>query len=213
MFRLLLGTATVLGAGYAIKKYYDKNEDNVNEKIEDGLLSIYEWLDEKSVALDKYLDSLDEEKNSTFYSVEEEITFESLQNMKKKVYHDSFVDFINLFEKIENVDLGTLKYQEIDFNSNVYINQLFDETVQNNLKITTDLLFKANNLLNDIVNNLEIIIIKNSDYKSFKTKEKELLKDAFSLAKFIQKICISQTIDENIVLKFNNIISSIQEEI
>ena len=117
------------------------------------------------------------------------------------------------FEKIENVDLGTIKYQEIDFNSNIYADNLFDESIQNNLKITTDLLFKANNLLNDISNNLEAIITKNSDYKSFKTKEKELLKDAFSLAKFIQKICISQTIDENIVLKFNNIISSIQEEI
>lgn len=58
MFRLLLETATVLGTGYAIKKYYDENEDNVNEKIEDGLLAIYHWLDEKSVALDKYLDSL-----------------------------------------------------------------------------------------------------------------------------------------------------------
>ena len=213
MFRLLLGTATVLGAGYVAKKYYSENQDNVNEKIEDGLLSIYEWLDEKSVALDKYLDSLDEEKNSAFYSVEEEITFERLQNMKKKVYHDSFVDFINFFEKIENVDLGTIKYQEIDFSPNVYANELSDETIQNNLKITTDLLFKANNLLNDIVNNLEIIITKNSDYKSFKTKEKELLKDAFSLAKFIQKICINEILDENIVLKFNNIISSIQEEI
>jgi hypothetical protein len=213
MFRLLLGTATVLGAGYVAKKYYSENQDNVNEKIEDGLISIYEWLDEKSVALDKYLDSLDEEKNSTFYSVEDEITFESLQRMKKKVYHDSFVDFINLFGKVENVDLGKLEYQEINFNSNIYADNLFDETIQNNLKITTDLLFKANNLLNDIVNNLEAIITKDSDYKSFKTKEKELLKDAFSLAKFIQKICISETLDENIVLKFNNIISSIQEEI
>ena len=119
----------------------------------------------------------------------------------------------NLFGKVENVDLGILEYQEIDFNSNIYADNLFDESIQNNLKITTDLLFKANNLLNDIVNNLETIITKNSDYKSFKTKEKELLKDAFSLAKFIQKICISQTLDENIVLKFNNIISSIQEEI
>lgn len=213
MFKLLLGTATVLGAGYIAKKYYDENQDKVDEKIEDGLISIYEWLDEKSISLDKYLDSLDKEKNSAFFSVEEEVSFKGLQLMKKKVYHDSFVDFINLFDKIQNVDLGKLEYQKIDFSDETRTYELFDETIQNNIKITTDLLFKANNLLNDIVNSLEEIIKKDSDYKNFKIKEKALLKDAFSLAKFIQKICITQIVDENIVLKFNNIISSIQEEI
>ncbi len=59
MLKLLLGTATVLGAGYIAKKYYAENQDRVDEKIEDGLISIYEWFDEKSVALAKYLDSLD----------------------------------------------------------------------------------------------------------------------------------------------------------
>jgi hypothetical protein len=174
MLKLLLGTATVLGAGYIAKKYYDENQDKVDEKIEDGLISIYEWLDEKSISLDKYLDSLDKEKNSAFFSVEEEVSFKSLQLMKKKVYHDSFVDFINLFDKIKNVDLGKLEYQKIDFTDETRTYELFDETIQNNIKITTDLLFKANNLLNDIVNSLEEIIKKDSDYKNFKIKEKEI---------------------------------------
>ena len=59
MLPVLLGGLVGLGAGYAIKKYYDENEIEVNDKIENCLTSIDEWFDEKSVALDKYLDSIE----------------------------------------------------------------------------------------------------------------------------------------------------------
>lgn len=213
MFRLLLGTAGVIGAGYVMKKYYDENQEIVDEKIEDSLLSVYDWLDEKSVALDKYLDSLDDEKNQSHNFMEEEITLESLQQMKKKVYHDSFVSFLSFYKKVNNVDLGKLELQDIDFTKKIYGNEIFDENIQNNIKIITDLLFKANNLLNDILINLDELIKNNNDYNSFKTKEKELLKEAFSLARFIQKVCVNDDVAEDVVIKFKNIISSIQEEI
>lgn len=132
--------------------------------------------------------------------------------MKKKVYHDSFVDFISLYEKIENVDLGKLEYQEIDFVSKTYGQEIYDEMAQNNIKITTDLLFKANNLLGDIVMYLDEIIKQETNYERFRIKEKELLKEAFSLARFIQKVCVNESITEDVVVKFNNIISSIEED-
>ena len=85
--------------------------------------------------------------------------------------------------------------------------------MQNNIKITTDLLFKANNLLNDIVINLADVIKKKPDYNDFETREKELLKEAFSLARFIEKVCVNDSITEDVVVKFNSIISSLWEEI
>lgn len=132
--------------------------------------------------------------------------------MKKKVYHDSFVDFINLYKKIENVDLGKLEYQEIDFDSKTYGEEIYDEMAQHNIKVTTDLLFKANNLLGDIVMHLDEIIKQETNYEKFRIKEKELLKEAFSLARFIQKVCVNDSVTEDVVVKFNNIISSIQED-
>ena len=83
---------------------------------------------------------------------------------------------------------------------------------QNNIKITTDLLFKANNLLGDIVMYLDEIIKQEINYEKFRIKEKELLKEAFSLARFIQKVCVNDSVTEDVVVKFNNIISSIQED-
>lgn len=210
MLPVILGGFAILGAGYVAKKIYEENQCEIDEKIENGLESIQEWFEAKTEALDNYSFSIKNEKNK--YQVEEEINVDNLQHMKKKVYHDSFVDFISLYEKIENVDLGKLEYQEIDFNSKTYGEEIYDEMAQNNIKITIDLLFKANNLLNDIVMYLDEIIKQETNYEKFRIKEKELLKEAFSLARFIQKVCVNDSITENVVVKFNNIISSIQED-
>ena len=75
------------------------------------------------------------------------------------------------------------------------------------------LLFKANNLLNDIVLNLGESIKETVDYQKFSVKTKEVIKEAFSLAKFIQKVCINEDLSEDVVVKFSNIISNIEEEI
>ena len=176
-------------------------------------MDIEEWLDEKLVALDKYKDSLEDEENNFSNSVEEEINFQSLQEMKKRVYHDSFSNFTDFYEKIENIDLGKLEFKELDFSTIVFDEKIYDKTIQHNIKVTNDLLFKANNLLSDITLNLSIVLKDNLNYENFNIKEKELLKDAFSIAKFIQKICLSDDISEDVVVKFNNIISDIEEEL
>lgn len=210
MLPVILGGIAILGAGYVAKKVYEENQNEIDREIENGLEAIQEWFEAKTEALDNYTFSIKDEKNK--YQVEEEINIDNLQHMKKKVYHDSFVDFISLYEKIENVDLGKLEYQEIDFASKTYGEEIYDEMAQNNIKITTDLLFKANNLLGDIVMYLDEIIKQETNYEKFRIKEKELLKEAFSLARFIQKVCVNESITEDVVVKFNNIISSIEED-
>ncbi len=126
MLPVILGGLVGVGVGYMVKKICDENECGIDEKIEEGLMAIEEWFDEKTVVLDNYLVSTKEENK---YQVEEEINLDSLQHMKKKVYHDSFVDFVTLYEKIENVDFGKLEYQEIDFDSKKYGDETFDEIV------------------------------------------------------------------------------------
>ena len=210
MLPVILGGIAILGAGHVAKKVYEENQNEIDREIENGLEAIQEWFKAKTEALDNYTFSIKDEKNK--YQVEEEINIDNLQHMKKKVYHDSFVDFISLYEKIENVDLGKLEYQEIDFASKTYGQEIYDEMAQNNIKITTDLLFKANNLLGDIVMYLDVIIKQEINYEKFRIKEKELLKEAFSLARFIQKVCVNESITEDVVVKFNNIISSIEED-
>lgn len=209
----LIGGAIGTVAGVVLKDVYDEKDD-INQTFDDKISTVDEWLDKKFVVLDKYKDTLyEDEENHFSNSVEEEINFQSLIEMKKRVYHDSFISFIDFYKKLENVDLGDLEYEEIDFSTVVLDEQIYDRNIQNNIKITTDLLFKANNLLNDIVLNLGEAIKETVDYQNFLVKTKEVIKEAFSLAKFIQKVCINEDLSEDVVVKFSNIISNIEEEI
>lgn len=207
----LIGGALGAVAGVAIKKYYDENDTQNKEKLEDGLMNIEEWLDEKLVVLDKYKDSLNLNKDQ-ISSSKTDSYLQKLEITKQKVYHDSFIDFMNFYKKLDNVDLGKLEFTQVIFisKSEYYVE---NEITEENLKIAIDLLFKANNILSDIVLNLNESLKDNYDYESFDIKEQELIKEAFLLAKFIQKICISDDLTEDVVVKFNNIISNIEESI
>src|SRR5574344_42142 len=210
----LIGGALGAVAGVALKKYYDENDIEIHEKLENSLMSIEEWLDEKLVALDKYKDSLNlNDDENTISSTIKEYRLKKLQDMKQKVYHDSFVDFINFYKKLDNVDLGKLDFIQVEFSNSNLDEEIIDETVKQNIKVTIDLLFKANNILSDIVLNLNESLKDNYDYESFDLKEQELIKEAFLLAKFIQKVCINDDLTEDVVVKFNNIISNIEESV
>ena len=209
----LIGGALGAVAGVAIKKYYDENDTQNKEKLEDGLMNIEEWLDEKLVALDKYKDSLNlNDDENTISSTSKEHILKKLESTKQKVYHDSFVDFMNFYKKLNNVDLGELEFTQVIFisKSEDYVE---NEITEENLKIAIDLLFKANNILSDIVLNLNESLKDKFDYESFDIKEQELIREAFLLAKFIQKVCMSDDLAEDVVVKFNNIISNIQESV
>ena len=211
----LIGGALGTVAGLVLKTYYEERDDEINEKLEDGLMNIEEWLDEKLVALDKYMDSLNlnDDEAKTFSKSNETFDFQKLQEMKQKVYHDSFVDFINFYKKLDNVDLGKLDFIQLEFSNKNIDEEIVDETVKQNIKVTIDLLFKANNILSDIVLNLNETLKDKFDYESFDIKEQELIKEAFLLAKFIQKVCINEDVAEDVVVKFNNIISDLEENI
>ena len=210
----IIGGALGAVAGVAIKKYYDENDIEIHEKLENSLMDIEEWLDEKLVALDKYKDSLNlNDDENTISSTSKEYSLKKLQDMKQKVYHDSFVDFINFYKKLDNTDLGKLDFIQVEFSNSNLDEEIADETVKQNIKVTIDLLFKANNILSDIVLNLNESLKDKFDYESFDIKEQELIKEAFLLAKFIQKVCMSDDLAEDVVVKFNNIISNIEESV
>jgi hypothetical protein len=113
----LIGGALGAVAGVALKKYYDENDIEIHEKLENSLMDIEEWLDEKLVALDKYKDSLNlnDDNDEISSSNKEEFCIKKLQDMKQKVYHDSFVDFINFYKKLDNTDLGKLDFIQLEF--------------------------------------------------------------------------------------------------
>ena len=80
----LIGGALGTVAGVALKKYYDDNDIEIHEKLENSLMDIEEWLDEKLVALAKYKDSLnlnDDENTISSTSKEYSLKKQRLEKM------------------------------------------------------------------------------------------------------------------------------------
>lgn len=209
MVPVILGGIAMFGAGFVARKYYDENHVEIDDKIEKGLKGIQDWFDSKAETLDDYFGTKQEKKK---YQVEEEINFENLQLMKKRVYNDSFLKFTSIYEKIDNSTLGELTFQELKFNTQNSGDEIFQDSVQNNIQIAINLLFKANDLLSEMNINLDEIIKEENNYDNFRSKEKELLQEAFSLAKFLENVCKNYTITEDVVIRFSEIILSFQKE-
>ena len=130
----LIGGALGTVAGVALKKYYDENDIEIHEKLENSLMGIEEWLDEKLVALDKYKDSLNlNDDENRISSTSKEHSLKKLQDMKQKVYHDSFVDFINFYKKLDNVDLGKLEFMQLEISNSNLDEEIIDETLKQNI--------------------------------------------------------------------------------
>ncbi len=111
------------------------------------------------------------------------------------------------------LQIGKLDFIQVEFSNSNLDEEIADETVKQNIKVTIDLLFKANNILNDITLNLNQTLKDEFDYETFNINQQKLIKEAFLLAKFIQKVCINEDVTEDVVVKFNNIISDLEENI
>ncbi|MCT7562357.1 hypothetical protein [Aliarcobacter butzleri] len=170
-----------------------------------------EWLDEKLVTLDKYKDSLNLNDNNSSLSNQEKFYLKKLQDVKQKVYNDSFSDFLNFYKKLNNVDLGKLDFIQLDFSNSNLQEENIDDILKQNIKLTIDILFKSNNILKEIVLNLKKVLKDDYNYESFDNRDKELIKEALCLAKFIQNICICNYIDYDLAYKFINIITTIEK--
>ena len=106
-----------------------------------------------------------------------------------------------------------LDFIHLDFSNSYLQEENIDDILKQNIKFTIDILFKANNILKEIVLNLKKVLKDDCNYESFDNRDKELIKEALCLAEFIFHICKNDNVDEDIVVKFNNIILNIEENI
>ena len=201
MLPLIIGGAALFGAGYVAKKMYDsydeyengcyEDEDTVKE--EDELWRINDWLDEKQVALDKLID--DNSSSNDTISLDEEYAFENLIQAKKRAYLGSFIKFLELNEKTINSNLPRIEFIDIDFSKENLDKEGYKEI--NKLSAISDVLTKSDNLLIDLNTNIGEILNKKEDFNEFSLIEQRVFKEAYSLAEFIQKFCVKNSLETN----------------
>ncbi|TLS72531.1 hypothetical protein FE246_03855 [Aliarcobacter thereius] len=177
----IIGGALGTVAGVVAKKIYDENEDEIHQALEDKIAKVDEWLDEKLVALDNYLDSLDDDM----------IDFVKFYDTKKSVYKDSFLSFANYFNSLENTNLDIFDIKDMK----IFETKIIDENSNQDETIIYDYIEKLesyNEVLNSILKALLNDKDKKLDFTQFSDKKRALVNEAYSLAKEIESICLEK---------------------
>ncbi len=126
-------------------------------------------------------------------SIEEDIV--NLYKNRHNDYNKTLKNYINLFNKIINIDfLANMKYKEIDFETiinNELTNIIYPDNIYykfHTLNFYNDELDLKLNIVSEIVNTC-------NDYSKLKKEDKKIIKDTYKLARSIQIICTTDFID------------------
>ena len=215
---ILGGTALGVAAGFIYKdKIGDKlldNADNVFDTVDNIIGKTESWLDDKQVALDKYLDKL-EPNRDLLHSVttSESLELSELDILRASVYENSFTNFANYFNNLntENEDLAKLVIEE-DSKEIITLNEqsfTIDKPaiirLQRNRYIigtqfevnqAVEFLSKSNKILESVNSALQQDVNKELEFSNFSKEKQNLVKEGYDLAKKIEKLCLANELKD-----------------
>ena len=164
----LVGGALGTVLGFSLKKYFDENQSDIFERIENDTKNLIDRMD-----------------------------FSKLDSLKQSVYNGIFISFANYFNGLNQNELEKFDIKNIEDFSTVGVSTpiLGYEDNQNQIKIdkATDFLGELNSSLISIF----YVLQKDThiDFKNFSQERQALIKEAYNIAKQIENICLSDMIN------------------
>lgn len=215
---ILGGTALGVAAGFIYKdKIGDKlldNADNVFDTVDNIIGKTESWLDDKQVALDKYLDKLEPNKDLlNSVTTSESLELSELDSLRVNVYENSFTNFANYFNNLnlDNTDLAKFVIEE-DSQETITLNeQSFTIDTPAIIKLqrnkyiigtqfevnqAVEFLSKSNKILESINSALKQDTSTEIEFSKFSNEKQNLIKEGYDLAKKIEKLCLANELKE-----------------
>ena len=164
----MVGGALGAVVGVALKKYYDENQSDIFERIENDTKNLIDRMD-----------------------------FSKLDALKQSVYNGSFISFAQYFNSLNQNELEKFDIKNVEECSTIGVSTpiLVYEDNKNQIKIdkVTDFLGELNSSLISIL----YVLQKDTDidFKNFSQERQALVKDAYHIAKQIENICLSDMIN------------------
>lgn len=212
------GAALGVAAGIIYKnKIQDKMLDNAEDVFDtvDNIIGKTEsWLDDKQVALDKYLDKLEPNKDLlNSVATSESLELSELDSLRASVYENSFTNFANYFNNLntDNEDLAKLVIEE-DSKETITLNeQSFTIDTPAIIKLqrnkyiigtqfevnqAVEFLNKANQVLESINSALKQDTSTEIEFSKFSNEKQNLIKEGYDLSKKIEKLCLANELKE-----------------
>mgnify|MGYP000455757973 FL=1 len=215
---ILGGTALGVAAGFIYKdKIGDKlldNADNVFDTVDNIIGKTESWLDDKQVALDKYLDKLEPNKD-LLHSVTtcDSLELSELDSLRVSVYENSFTNFANYFNNLnlDNTNLAkfvieedsqetiTLNEQSFTIDKPAIIRLQRNEYIigtQFEVNQAVEFLSKSNKILESINSALKQDTSTEIEFSKFSNEKQNLIKEGYDLAKKIEKLCLANELKD-----------------
>ena len=168
MLPFILGGALGVVTGVVLKKYYDENQSDIFERIENPNINL--------------IDSMD---------------FSKLDSLKQSVYNGIFMSFANYFNSLDQNELEKFDIKDLEDFSTIGVSTqiLAYEDNQNQVKIdrTTSSLEDLNSSLISIFDILQQDM--SIEFKSLSQETKMFVKEAYYMAKQIENICLSDMVN------------------
>ena len=164
----LIGGALGAVVGFSLKKYFDENQSDIFERIENDTKNLIDRMD-----------------------------FSKLDALKQSVYNGTFISFANYFNGLNQNELEKFDIKNVEECSTIGVSTpiLVYEDNKNQIKIdkTTDFLDELNSNLISIFKKKK----KDThiDFKNFSQERQALVKDAYHIAKQIENICLSDMVN------------------
>ena len=165
---LLVGGALGTVVGFSLKKYFDENQSDIFERIENDTKNLIDRMD-----------------------------FSKLDSLKQSVYNGIFISFAKYFNGLNQNELEKFDIKNVEEFSTIGVSTsiLVYEDNQNQIKIdkTTNFLDELNSSLISIFETLKQDV--DIDFKSFSQDRRTLIQEAYQVAKQIENICLSDMVN------------------
>ena len=164
----LVGGALGTVLGFSLKKYFDENQSDIFERIENDTKNLIDRMD-----------------------------FSKLDALKQSVYNGSFISFAQYFNGLNQNELEKFDIKNVEDFTTIGVSTpiLAYEDNQNQIKIdkTTHFLDELNSSLISIFETLKQDV--DIDFKSFSQERENLIQEAYQIAKRIENICLSDMVN------------------
>lgn len=126
----------------------------------------------------------------TILSTQEEENLINLFRLKNRVYNNTFRNFVNTIENVNNINfVVNAKYEDIDFTTVVIDRNINCNLLQDNIFFTNYILTSLDKELENNYNLLQQILENCNNYSKLKTEDKKLFVNCYLIARYIQVIC------------------------
>lgn len=134
----------------------------------------------------------------------------NLFRLKNRVYNETFKSYIFIFNQIKNINFSSkIKYEDIDFTTYVLDKNIDSFLLQENIYFTGEELKSLDRELNQRLQKLSEIVTNCNDYFKLNKENKELVKESYFYARYIQIVCTKDYYKDflNNLFEFDSIIS------